>query len=905
MFCAFLPAVFSFGQQQKVSFSFAADTVVTRYGETFSNKLLISNHTKNPLVLVSDAHDSLALIGLPDTVRLGAGEKRQLFVKYLAGAALLRAKGNKIIATYLVAGEAGFVQASFFISTPSERPLFLSSANTANYLSASSNEGRVQLHCVNNGYQSITFRLLLQSYPGGLTAVDNDRMITLPPGGQQWLTLNLRNRLVQNYAPDFNLVIRAVDPSSGEELATAYTKVLTLGSEKSAMTISNTGASLANNMAQLSYWSTNNGFSYHQISTRGTIQPSDNDTLRYHLNLNYYRKPFSGAEMFDSWIAYSNKYFGIQAGNISEELDYSLFGKGIKASVFLDSGDAVSGYYIKNNYLLFSEVNAQREGAAVWAGSYTHSGRNNSSRMIFLTEKDPLTGVQKGLASTRAGWQLNGDQMLQVEAGYSHEMLSGDKTTAKKGYAGGIRYRYQAGRWSLLSDNYYSSPYYGGLRRGALLLQEHMDYHLNTRRHIFVHYEVVSNRPSYLGYYYPAGFTTKTTQYQAGFITAMGHWLLNIHPYFFTQELHQTVAGAELVLRSASWHGAADVSYSKKGHSLMLTTDYGKVRSNNAYLQHKNYPVWQWRLNYNNRLVGFNALLQHNPYYLMQEPMPWQRGQFRQYALGPYVHFFALKKKLEAEAAHNLSYYGYSGGWSHALQSKLGFHFGNTWVAAAQVSYNTYPQHPHYNFLQAQLSITKSFMQKNAPGYKSLSFLFFGDANANGIWDKDEVPVENVIAGLDRSLARSNRKGKVSFTNLKPATYQLRIQNGNGWWLPEPLQLSLTRNQTLRVGLIKTVVVSGKVLVEKNAYLQEAPSLEGITIIAADQQGNRRTTLTDAAGCFSFNLPVKPFTFSVDTHNGRQLVTGQQQAVDVKEQHNALIIFSLADHSRKVNIRQF
>ncbi|AHF17801.1 hypothetical protein NIASO_14465 [Niabella soli DSM 19437] len=905
VFSLVLLSAFSYSQEQKVTFHFLKDTVITNYGETFSNRLLIANNTPDALFLIAASADSLALISLPDTLSLRAGEKKELFVKYLATPSLFRLTGNKISIKYRIAGRTGLTQAAFFIHTQTEQPLLLSAVNNMNYLSAQNNEGSVQVRCSNNGYTSLSFKLLLKSYPDGLEITNNNRVVHLQPGDQELLLFNFRNIRAQNLTPDFNLSVQAIDALSGKALTITYTRVLLLTSEKRLPVVNTNAASLINNTAQLSYQSASNGFSYYQLTAGGAVYPSDNGMFRYHLNLNYYNTPFSGIELYDSWVAYKNKHFGIQAGNISENLDYSLFGKGLKASVSLDSSNTISGYYVKNEYLLFSNINQQREGAAVWAGTYAYSGENNNSRFVYLNAKDPLTGIQTNLMNANSELRFRAGQVLALEAGYSHEVLSDDNSLTKKGYAGGIRYQQTAGKWSFISDNYYSSPYYGGLRRGALLLQEHIDYRLKPHQHVFLHYEVINNTPSYLSKYYPAFLDSKTSKYQAGFATGAGHWMITLHPYFYTQALHQNIAATALALQSASSHAAAAVSYSAMKHSFLLTADYGRVASNNPYLLNGNYSVWQGMISYNNRFAGVNAFFQNNPFYLMQEPLPWQQGKFRQYALSPYIHFALLDRKLEGELSDNLSYYSYAQGWSNSVQGKLGFRFKHTWQVTAQALYSTYTQFPDYNFLQTQVSLIKSFKQQTAPGYKRLSIIFFGDKNANGIWDADELPVGNVIASLNESLAESNRKGKIAFANLKPALYKLRLQNGNGWWLLEPWEVMLTHNHTFKIALVKSATLSGKIIAEKNSYLQTLPSLEGITIIAMDRQGNKFTTLTDAEGHFSFNLPVKLFIFSVETQDANLRVSNQQQLINIKEQENPLVIFNLADHSRKIDIKQF
>lgn len=892
--------------QQAVSISFFKDSVLTVRGESFSNALIVTNHSEESIILKRASPDSFALLSLPDTIFLDRGEKKKIPVKYLASTSLARLFRGKIHVSYQIAGTLTSVAASFSVNSQSGQQLLLTIVDPVNYLNTQTNQGKVQVKCISNAYTDQSFLVKLKSYPEGLEIVDNDRMIRLQPGGQQLLTFSFRNRLSQNLTSDFSLSVSATDLSSGKELAATNTKVLVLANEKRLPIANTPDALLMNNDVQLGYWNTNNGLSYYQLGGRGMATPSLSSTLRYSLNFNYYTKPRSGAEMYDSWVAYKNKHFGVQLGNVSENLDYSLFGKGVKLSVFPDSANSMSGYYIKNDYLIFSDVNRRREAASVWAGQYTHTGKSNTSSVKYLAGKDPYTGVQMDLVSTQSGWQLKGDQVLELEAGYSREALSANKAVFKNGYAGGIRYKYSVNKWSIISDNYYSTPYYSGLRRGALLLQEHADHRLDSRRHIFAHYEVVHNTPDYLNAYYAALSYTKTAQYQIGFSSATDRWFMSLRPYYYTQALKQKILGMDLALRSTSWHLAADVSYNAKGHVFMFSGDYGNVNSSNPYLARKNYMVWQGRFSYNYSMLGFNAFIQYNPYYLIQEPLPWQREEFRQYSFSPYVRFYALDKRLEIEASDNLNYYGYYlNGWSNMVQGRASFSFKRTWQASAQILYNTYQQYPDNNFLQANVSITKFFMQRNAPGHKSLSVVFYGDENANGVWDNDEQPVENVIAAVGQALAQSDHRGKVSFTNLEPSTHTLRIQKGNGWWLMTPLDVSLSRNRTLKVALVKTASVSGKVIGHQSEYVQDVPVLEGIRIVATGPRGERFIAVTDESGGFSFNLPTAVFSFSAELQNGSQSISNQPQSLKVSMQNNPPIIFNLVDRSRSVDIKQF
>lgn len=337
----------------------------------------------------------------------------------------------------------------------------------------------------------------------------------------------------------------------------------------------------------------------------------------------------------------------------------------------------------------------------------------------------------------------------------------------------------------------------------------------------------------------------------------------------------------------------------------MLSGDAGRTNSDNPCLQHSSYNTLTARFNYNYKFAGFNASMQYNPYYIIQEATPWQPGSFRQYSFGPNIYFRALNSRLDIRASDYLNFYSYTQGSVNTLQAQADYRIGRTLSASAYVSYNTYQQYAQNRYFQSRISLTKSFLQTNAPGYKKLALIFYGDENANGIQDANERIIPNVIVEVNNSMTVTNRKGEVVYTNLKTGNYSIHVREADGWYMLDTASVLLLHNQRQAIGLVRTATVTGKVVGKINPYLQQAPNTEGVTITAADNDGKTYTTLTDASGNFRMDLPIKTFTFSVETKGHDFTIDGQQQKIAVQQEKNPEILFYLTDQSRRVDIKQF
>lgn len=84
----------------------------------------------------------------------------------------------------------------------------------------------------------------------------------------------------------------------------------------------------------------------------------------------------------------------------------------------------------------------------------------------------------------------------------------------------------------------------------------------------------------------------------------------------------------------------------------------------------------------------------------------------------------------------------------------------------------------------------------------------YGDLNADGVWDLDEVDLEDVIivlkteAGMSVRFEETDEMGQVCFLNLTPGEYVLDVRPPTGDFLPAEVPVEIVTGQNVvEIGL--------------------------------------------------------------------------------------------------------
>jgi hypothetical protein len=537
----------------------------------------------------------------------------------------------------------------------------------------------------------------------------------------------------------------------------------------------------------------------------------------------------------------------------------------------------------------------------------------NNSRMSFLYSQNPSTGLTTYLTNGHMQFRFSKTDRLELRGGLSRE-VSG--TGRNNGYASGINYYNRSQRWELGLNNYFSSAFYSGLQRGVSLLDERLSYSLNDNMTVYSRFNYNKNAPGYQdGYVLYGDFGNKLLSYEAGLNFMYGSVNVGIKPYVLRQGLTRpNVTGSGLLdLSARSYRSEFALSFNASGNQFMFLVDYGLMHTISVTDKQSTAGL-KVNASMNNRFFSLTALIQTAPYYLTDLSTTYRPNEkFSLYTVGPGLHVNAFKDRMNLSANYYLSYYSSTQGLNNALTGHANVRIRKSWELTGQVSYNSNTYSPGSYNLQSQLGVVKHFSRSTSPGNAKLDVEFYSDDNGNGVWDRNEDPIQGVIANLSTegtsatsALATiSNNKGKISYVNLKKEIYSLQIAQAGDQHLGKPVHVLLSENKKIQVPLIKSGWLKGRINAVKQEYIAAQPALEGMRIIAKDAHNQTFETYTNELGEFRIPLPLNEYTIVADVDPEKYTSVNTKEVVRVKQRNNRDIQFDIMDHSRKVIVKEF
>lgn len=915
------------GQQvADVQLSFSQDTVSVTGGQTFSNKISISNLTDKTIELVPSAVETMSLSGLiklPQRIILQAREQKSYPLKYMADRNTL--KNNHQSFSISFSSDDKTIRlpnpVSFFIKLNDDKTLVLQTEQPEYYLDLSTNQVQLLVQASNPGLVPIAFKLLFSGYPQGFAVTGEVMQLTLQPGAQTLLPLTATMRSKSSFQ-DFDFVMQGID-ESGRTLATSRVRMMQVGSVKRFGAINNLEKDLNNNTAALQYLSLGQGTSIYQFQAYGEMEVGENKNLNYRLNLDYYSEQ-NALNGYDTYIDYQEKDWGIKVGNIYENLDQTISGRGIKATYKFNKNRSISLLGVENNYMLFSQLNNFIPGAKIIGANYAVLKDNQESYLTYLHSDHNYREINSDQISGKTSFKIDGQQHLGVEGGYSLERT--DYNGSKHAFAVGLNYNYSHEQFQIASMNYYSSPYYIGLRRGLIQSDTRISKLLTNSQSIALRVSYLDNNPKFQERYKDYYFNnpSRIQIYELAYHTGLGNFQLDFRPYFIFQEVDYSGFGIPDIgpahWKSNAIRGIGDISFFSTGHRFSLRTDYGYTYKNTSNKPLSPFHSLRVTGTYSNRFVGFNTFIQINPYYLNDLLATASDASFRIYSFGPNVQLTAFKGNLQGQIAGMYSYYGFSRSNNLSINGNAKWHLKGSWSLTADVFYNFMRNRVLFNYetnpsggetisfdnRQFRIGIEKKFSKFNSAKGHELQLSFFDDRNKNGVKDVDEETVEGIVVKIAADVASTDGKGRVKFLNMVAGSYAVHVENNQGWVAQGPISIVLTKNQRLAIPLVKTRVLKGKIKPIVGKYLQTNPELSGIRIHAVDKQHNAYSTLSDADGNFTFFLPLGSYSVTIPTAGMSFSIENPSQQVDLNEKGAVYLEdFNYNDERRKVGVKRF
>lgn len=899
LLCCALPALAQSGTD--VSCHFEKDTVEVAYGQTFSNKLNIQNNGNSTIKLLKQRSANTGeLISVPDTIVIQAHAKKTFPVKYFASGKNIKHALQKfgVVFNTTETGRLVPVIANFQIRVDDVEQLIMQLLDPVAYIEPQTGMLSFRLKLLNKGYMASAVKVSVQNTVEDIKFITLQHQINLEHGADTIIRFEA-HAIKKNNSRDMVINI-AMENGTGNILANKQVSAVMLNSNKE---FTSAARPLPENSIEFLHTTINDNNSQLMLRGNGNIKTSADTKLRYNFNANYYTAT-GDYEVRDAYIDFEHKNIALRAGTIAESLEMPVYGRGIKATGIIDKS-RVNLYYVNNAYLLYSSLNqpALSNASNTWAGTYTYQYSDVSSLdASYIHNYDCTQKLQTDLMSASGRLQLSKHQIIDFSTGYSWES---SKLTlqSKQGYAGGFNYNGYFKSLEISSNNFLSSAYYSGLRRGSIQLNEQVSYNLSENSKLAAKFTHQETQPKYIGLnMFSASFNNISTYEVIAYLKLSRQFSASIRPYIQEQRIKNLQFQPDLpgTISAGSKRIAMDVRYNfSAAHTLSVNADYGMLFNRQLNTRQNSFRL---NLNYYGRILGLNAFMQTGPYYLIDQYYLIYDQYNTNYSLSPYINLSLLKHKLILNLVNNLNYSkssfnSFNSSYTGIAKMKMR---GN-WELSAQVYYTRYE---NFDRQQTQLGVAKNFSLAQ-DNINKLEMTFFDDRNANGIQDNGEKRANGIRVSVDNNIAQSNDKGMVTYHNTSSGWHQLVIVDSKGWSSNISNNICIKKNTKLSVPLTRNNQLTGRIQPVKEKYQEKAVALEGIRITATDAQNKTYFTLTDEQGYFSLSLPKSQYRLHTDAGTDTYTITNASQVVNVTEAKTEPVVFTLIDRSQKVQVRRF
>ncbi|MBL1410476.1 hypothetical protein JKG61_17090 [Sphingobacterium sp. C459-1T] len=625
----------------------------------------------------------------------------------------------------------------------------------------------------------------------------------------------------------------------------------------------------------------------------------------------------------NTFLEYEKGRHGVILGNIQESLDAPFYGRGgtyTYRDTALDQGisfglvertpNLFGGYGSSNPGLTaFARVQLGQDGPVRkrYEGQilYDNNRTDSVSSVLWTNRFDILR------PSVPGGVHLEGFMGAGVQQ--YHGLYYNEQSMPS--LAVGLKMKKQGHGWDFSSDNYYSTGYFPGNRRGTVQLVQRVNRRLKQVG-VGMGYSYTDYRPQHLNPYFYS-FSSGMSKWDMPFsIPLSSRGQLSIVPSY-SNEYADYILQDEFVKLSARYAlilTTANLRSKDLKHSLFLTIEGGstslKQRWSNTFVARTDFS-------YNYERLGVFGNYQSGPFqiYDMMSSLIMGREIGKRYLLGARYQGDLLQRRI----IWNGSVSGQvNQGWGRALNSNIQGQYRVAKLtqlqAVFQYIYNVGVTGYRYDYTNLQVGVKQQLKGQDLdrPSVKSgdMQVFCYYDNNGNSIFDAGDEKAVNYEFTVRNILFVTDKKGQATFKKMSYGNYMLffplKHQYQGGSKVVD-ISRSMTR---LEIPLNKVGIVQGRLSLDYDPMLSLLTNtrLDVYTIVARNEQGKMFTVRSDEQGRFEFNLPEGEYVIYPDINVFPEHVYIDQSAQAVRVEvgkEMQLKTFKLFVKSKKVEVKRF
>ena len=608
---------------------------------------------------------------------------------------------------------------------------------------------------------------------------------------------------------------------------------------------------------------------------------------------------------------FENEY---TVGNISEQLELPLFGRGAKVK-FSDNekNKTISFGAIDQNYNLIS--------SQPWFKNYysfyteVEIGANNNSngtKATYLFQRNPYDKADYHVGSLE--WRSDIGKNWNINLA-THASASNYDVIEDNKFSGAVELRYRGNineRVILNGSGYYSDPYFAGSRRGTTNFNQSINIGVNDDINISGNVGYNKMEPKSYSYeynYFSENINTAFFVSVPKVLSVSSSFLFRHHSeassaYSYYLEDNSDIQSINSNLLGWQWRWQSR----KMKHSLYGTIEGGFL---NDPLNESMNNLLKATLHYSYSWLNLNLSYQDGAYYIYEYMMANRLNR-------DFYRFTAsvsanknISKKINLNSGLNFTRDVYQG-------NVPSVNLNINWKPSDKVSlfmsgyWHRYPLIYNKDIFNIQLGVTYNFSKTQPSSGKNsnITAQLYYDYNSNNRYDENDVPAEDYLIRMDKTVFMTDSEGKVSYSHVPYGSYSMKPAQSNRWFFDQKVFDVSSSKTMLNIPLKQNGTITGKVeYVEGEFSVDIVPRYEGIRFIISNSDNTiSRTVITDGSGKFITFLPNGDYTIQLD----KKTLLEHTDCIDFERNISIeagkttnLDNFIIEVKERKVNVRRF
>ncbi|MDV4101476.1 hypothetical protein CMT19_10530 [Elizabethkingia anophelis] len=619
----------------------------------------------------------------------------------------------------------------------------------------------------------------------------------------------------------------------------------------------------------------------------------------------------------NTWVRLEGKGVGVQLGNLNaSDLEVNLVGRGAEVSVnpFKDKRSGIRVGAVEKSYNLIDplDLNNSLRGYSSYAKSSVSLNEKVSLDNSIVLDNDPY---QRSFILMNEYHYNNKQTFYDVRLGYGYTSSKGEVWNTASSIAAGLNLNTSFGKYTLSSNNYYSSSYYPGIRKGNTVFEERL-FRNFTKFNLWLGYSLNNYNPKSIDPQYEYNTVSNRSKIEMGTsFTIARNTKLSIIPQWTTERsnvfINSSFKSENVDFNSAFINTAFNYTSPdyKSSVSLVLSQGYsryiGYTPSSFIYRLQANWYYKNFMLSANyqkgNFMLyegNFNNTLSNNTERIS--------------AIANYK-ISLLNKRLNLVLGSIFNSDRFIGK-SFSVNSNLDYRILSGTKLFASYNFNKYlngiyRSANNYYQIGIMQDLPSFGEEKGNSKTGNIELFFYYDLNNNGQYDSTiDQPASDLKTKINNTLFITPKNGNIKYRKVPYGTYMIKALEDK--WYVDDLRINVDRKDVfLTIPLQKTSMVKGKVQYQEATKTQYdvIEVLSGLPVVFQNSQFKNFVFYTNERGEYSAYLPVGHYKVFVDGNAlQKNVYVEASQSVDIAEGNTSMLKpFILKVKERKVEVKRF